>query len=72
MHTNFKHIVFVLLFYGLGCHFSFSQITSKSKDSILITQNNLVIKAQDSTKTDSIIPPKEFLEDIIKKRADDY
>ena len=72
MHTNFKHIVFVLLFYGLGCHFSFSQITSKSKDSIPITQNNLVINAQDSTKTDSIIPPKEFLEDIIKKRADDY
>ena len=72
MHTNFKHIVFVLLFYGLGCLFSFSQITSKSKDSILITQNNLVINAQDSTKTDSIIPPKEFLEDIIKKRADDY
>jgi len=72
LHTNFKHIVFVFLFYGLGCLFSFSQITSKSKDSISISKNNLVINAQDSTKTDSIIPPKEFLEDIIKKRADDY
>jgi len=32
----------------------------------------LVINAQDSTKTDSIIAPKELLEDIIKKKAVDY
>ena len=72
MHTNFKHIVFVFLFYSLGCLFSFSQITPKSKDSINISKNNLVINAQDSTKTDSIIAPKELLEDIIKKKAVDY
>ena len=72
MHTNFKHIVFVFLFYCLGCLFSFSQITPKSKDSINISKNNLVINAQDSTKTDSIIAPKELLEDIIKKKAVDY
>ncbi|MDX5583350.1 MAG: putative LPS assembly protein LptD [Aureibaculum sp.] len=72
MHTNFKHIVFVFLFYCLGCLFSFSQIPSKSKDSLNINKDNLVINAQDSTKTDSIIPPKELLEDIIKKKAVDY
>jgi len=72
LHTNFKHIVFVFLFYCLGCLFSFSQITPKSKDSINISKNNLVINAQDSTKTDSIIAPKELLEDIIKKKAVDY
>ena len=32
----------------------------------------MVINAQDSTKTDSIIAPKELLEDIIKKKAVDY
>ena len=72
MQTNFKHIVFVSFFFSLGCLFSFSQIAPKNKDSLKVTNSNLVIKAQDSIKTDSIIPPKEFLEDVIKKRADDY
>ena len=72
MHTNFKHIVFVILFFSLGCLFSFSQINPKNKDSINFAKNNLVINAQDSTKTDSIIPPKEFLEGIIRKSAKDY
>ena len=72
MHTNFKHIVFVILFFNLGCLFSYSQINSKNKDSINFSKNNLVINAQDSTITDSIIPPKEFLEGIIRKSAKDY
>ena len=72
MHPNFKHIVFVFLFLSLGCHLSYSQIKSKDKDLQKNTNTKLVIKAQDSIKKDSIIPPKEFLQDIIKHKAEDY
>ena len=71
MHTKFKHIVFVFLFLSLGCQLSFSQITTKEKDLSKKNNSKLIIKAQDSTKVDSIVPPKEFLEDIIRHKADD-
>ena len=51
---------------------SYSQVTPKNDDVQKKTTSKLVIKAQDSTKVDSIKPPKEFLEDIIKHKADDY
>ena len=72
MHTKFKHIVFVFLFLILGYLSSYSQNTPKNENIERKSKTNLVIKAQDSTQTDSIIPPKEFLEDIIKHKADDY
>jgi len=72
LHTNFKHIVFVFLFFSLGYQYGFSQKKAKDKDLQKATENNLVIKAQDSVKTDSIVPPKEFLEDIIRHKAEDY
>ena len=56
----------------MGCLLSYGQILPQSKDSLTTSKNNLVINAQDSTSTDSIIAPKEFLEDIIKKKAEDY
>ncbi len=72
MHTNFKHIVFAFLFYCIGFQYSFSQITLKDKESLTVSKDSLVIKANDSIKIDSILPPKEFLEDIIKRNAKDY
>ena len=72
MYTNFKHIVFVFLFFSLGCQYGFGQKKTEDKDLQQVTESNLVIKAQDSVKTDSIIPPKEFLEDIIRHKAEDY
>ncbi len=72
MHTNFKHIVFVLLFLLLGCWLSYGQVSVKNKDVQKKSKPELLIKAQDSIKTDSVAPPKEFLEDIIRHKADDY
>ena len=72
MHTNFKHIVFVFLYFVAGLQFSFSQITSNTRDSLSISQEKISAKAVDSTKVDSIIRPREFLEDKITHKSDDY
>ena len=44
---------------------------SISKDSLNLDKN-IQITATDSTKVDTLKTPKEFLEDIIKKKSDDY
>jgi len=51
---------------------SYGQTPSKDKDLQNNAKTNLVIKAKDSVKIDSITPPKEFLADIIRHKADDY
>ena len=45
--------------------------TKKKNDSIS-KSNDIVVKAQDSTLTDSIPRPKEFLADIINKKSEEY
>ena len=72
MHTNFKHIVFVFLYFVAGLQLSFGQISSNNKDSIAIPNDKISAKAVDSTKVDSIIRPKEFLEDKITHKSEDY
>ena len=72
MHTNFKHIVFVFLFLSLGCQYGFSQKKPVDKEFKKNPKSNLVVKANDSTKVDSIKPPVEFLQDLIKHNAEDY
>jgi len=71
LHTNFKHIVFASLFFSIGIQLSFGQISLKDK-ALVATKDTLSIQAIDSVKTDSILPPKEFLEAIIKRNAKDY
>ena len=68
MYTNLKHILLVLLFFSVGITNSFSQET-KQKDTLSVKAIDTV--AKDTVKVDSI-KPKEFLDDIIKKKATDY
>jgi len=72
LHTNFKHIVFVVLFFSFGYYVCYGQITSKDKELQKNSNAKVIVQAADSIKKDSIIPPKEFLEDIIQHKADDY
>ena len=71
MHTNFKHIVFVFLFFLAIGRPSFGQTTQKTKDSLEVKSPSIEI-AKDSTVTDTIPTKKEYLEDLIKHTAEDY
>jgi len=79
LYTNLKHILLVFLFFGIGITLSYSQET-KEKDAIIsieIDSTKQDLKsinsiATDSTQVDSLKKPKEFLEDIIRKKATDY
>ena len=79
MYTNLKHILLIFLFFSIGIRLSYSQET-KSKDTISIQQKDtldfskseLNLTVSDTISVDSLKKPKEFLEDIIKKKATDY
>jgi hypothetical protein len=53
LHTNFKHIVFVFLFFLAIGRPSFGQTTQKTKDSLEVKSSSIEI-AKDSTVTDTI------------------
>jgi len=79
LYTNLKHILLVFLFFSIGITLSYSQETKPKdsvsiqlKDSLDLSKSELNSIESDSTKVDSLKTPKEFLEDIIKKKATDY
>lgn len=78
MHTNLRHIVLVLLVFSSLVEVIYSQEINKIdslKTSVLDSvqrPGKLVVKAADSTQVDSVKTPKEFLQDIIKKKSEDY
>lgn len=78
MHTNLRYILLVLLVFSSLVQVIYSQEINK-KDSLNTKQldtlnldQELTVKATDSTKVDTLKTPKEFLADIIKKKSEDY
>ena len=78
MHTNLRHILLVLLVFLSTVQVIYPQdinkkdtLASKQLDTVLPAKK-LTVKATDSTQVDTLKTPREFLQDIIKKKSDDY
>jgi len=82
LYTNIKHIVFFLIFFCFGIHWSYAQII-QNKNEIAIPKTGidtlrvfnkpeLNLSETDTTQIDSIPITKEFLEDNIKHLAKGY
>ncbi|NOQ92799.1 MAG: LPS-assembly protein LptD [Flavobacteriaceae bacterium] len=82
MYTNIKHIVFFLIFFCFGIHWSYAQIIqNENKIAIpkieidtlrVLNKPELDLSETDTTQIDSIPITKEFLEDNIKHKAKGY
>ena len=78
LHTNLRYILLVLLVFIGTIQLTYSQeinkkdsVATKALDTLPISKR-LTVKANDSTQVDTLKTPKEFLEDIIKKKSEDY
>ena len=78
MHTNLRHILLVLLVFSYSVQVTYSQEINK-KDTLNSRQldslkppEKLLVTATDSTQVDTLKTPRAFLEDIIRKKSDDY
>lgn len=78
MHTNLRYILLVLLIFSTTVQVIYSQDINK-KDSLATKQldtlkptEKFLVKATGSSRVDTLKTPEEFLQDIIKKKSDDY
>jgi len=82
LYTNLKYIVFYTIFFCFGIHSSFAQVNENEnrengnntkKDSLKNTGiKDLSLFKQDTTKADSVVVTKEFLEANIMHKSKDY